>query len=92
MYVIGLHAVQLGNKWMKKFRGQPKLNEAVGRRPSLSFFKFHQNMTKSCMKLMARDIFQLSRFATLHLRSAKFCTLGSVLALVVASYVRKLLC
>ena len=23
-YVIGLHAVQFGNNWMKKFRGQPK--------------------------------------------------------------------
>ena len=31
VYVIGLHAVQFGNNWMKKFRGQPKLDEAVGR-------------------------------------------------------------
>ena len=31
MYVIGLHAVQFGNNGMKKFRGQPKLDEAVGR-------------------------------------------------------------
>ena len=32
VYVIGLHAVQFGNKWMKKkFRGQPKLDEDVGR-------------------------------------------------------------
>ena len=28
VYVIGLHAVQFGNNWMKKFRGQPKLDEA----------------------------------------------------------------
>ena len=31
VYVIGLHAVQFGNNWMKKFRGQPKLDEAAGR-------------------------------------------------------------
>ena len=31
VYVIGLHAVQFGNNWMKKFRGQPKLDEASGR-------------------------------------------------------------
>ena len=31
VYVIGLHAVQFGNNWIKKFRGQPKLDEAVGR-------------------------------------------------------------
>ena len=31
VYVIGLHAVQFGNNWMKKFRGQPNLDEAVGR-------------------------------------------------------------
>ena len=30
-YVIGLHVVQFGNNWMKKFREQPKLDEAVGR-------------------------------------------------------------
>ena len=29
VYVIGLHALQFGNNWMKKFRGQPKLEEAV---------------------------------------------------------------
>ena len=30
VFVIGLHhdAVQFGNNWMKKFRGQPKLDEA----------------------------------------------------------------
>ena len=28
VYVIGLHAVQFGNNWMKKFRGQPILDEA----------------------------------------------------------------
>ena len=31
---------------------------------------------------MAKDVFQLSHFATLHLRSAKFCTLGGVSVLV----------
>ena len=31
VYVIGLHAVQFGNNWMKKFRGQPKLDEAAAR-------------------------------------------------------------
>ncbi len=31
VYVIGLHAVQFGNNLIKKFRGQPKLDEAVGR-------------------------------------------------------------
>ena len=32
VYVIGLHAVQFGNNWMKKkMRGEPKLDEAVGR-------------------------------------------------------------
>ena len=30
VHVIGLHAVQFGNNWMKKFRGQPKLDEAEG--------------------------------------------------------------
>ena len=38
--------------------------------------------TKICIYLMVRDIFHLSRFATLHLRSAKFCSLGRVLVLV----------
>ena len=27
--LIGLHAVQFGNNWMKKFYGQPKLEEAI---------------------------------------------------------------
>ncbi len=31
MYVIGLHAVQFSNNWIKKIRGQPKLDKAVGR-------------------------------------------------------------
>ena len=31
VYVIGLYAVQFGNNWMKKFRGQPKLDESIGR-------------------------------------------------------------
>ena len=30
VFVLGLRAVQFGNNWMKKFRGQPKLDEAVG--------------------------------------------------------------
>ena len=29
VYVIRLHAVQFGNNWMKKFHGQPKLQEAI---------------------------------------------------------------
>ena len=42
VYVIGLHAVQFGNNWMKKFRGQPKLDEAVeGVKSGIcAFFKF----------------------------------------------------
>ena len=31
VYVIGLHAVQFGNNWMKKIPEQPKLDKAVGR-------------------------------------------------------------
>ena len=31
LYVIGLHAVQFGHNWIKKFRGQPKLDEAASR-------------------------------------------------------------
>ena len=31
VYVRGLHADQFGNNWKKKFPGQPKLDEAVGR-------------------------------------------------------------
>ena len=29
VYVIGLHDVQIGNNWMKKFCGQPKLDKAI---------------------------------------------------------------
>ena len=29
--VIGLHAVQFGNNWMKTFRGEPKLDDSVDR-------------------------------------------------------------
>ena len=31
VYVIGLHAVQFGNNWMKKIQRTAKLGEAVGR-------------------------------------------------------------
>ena len=30
-YIIGLHAVQFGNNWMRKIRRTAKLDEAVGR-------------------------------------------------------------
>ena len=31
VYVIGLHAVQFGNNWMRKIPRTAKLDEAVGR-------------------------------------------------------------
>ena len=55
VYVIGLHALQFGNKWMKKIRGQPKVDEAVGRVQFIcqrNFFEFnYSQIGQACSPL-----------------------------------------
>ena len=48
VYVIGLHAVQFGNNWMRKIPMTAKLDEAVGRVQ----FRSPRNFLKTvCSKL-----------------------------------------
>ena len=61
----------------------------TGSYSSLSLFRIAAKDGKNYIQLMARDIFQLSCFSTLHFLLVKhvqlsFCTLGGVLVLVFA--------